>query len=291
MTDRREAVRRAWTLLEPVHAVTYFSAEPLAELRAAGYRGFWMGYFAGRAAPLGPVGPDVVRALFYNFSPERVERALPSAWELAEPGAALAARLTGSVAALRRQLGPLADAEDLLRASALVWRAAASAPVEGRALFAANRALDPPEEPLALLWHAATLLREHRGDGHVATLMALGIGGRDSHVFHALANGTPRQVYELARDFDDEEWSRRVGHLQRRGLCTPTGLTDEGRRLRSEIEARTDALAATAYEELDDAELTELLELLRPLAAAVVAGGDLPLDSPMGLDLRDLLDR
>ena len=69
--------REAWRLLEPIHAVVYFSPEPLGALRAAGYRGYWMGYFAGRAAPLGAVGPDVVHALFYNFSRERVAKALP----------------------------------------------------------------------------------------------------------------------------------------------------------------------------------------------------------------------
>jgi hypothetical protein len=289
MTARSAAARRAWTLLEPLHAVTYFSPEPLEALRSAGYRGFWTGYFAGRAAPLGPVGAEVVRALFYNFSADRVERALPSAWELAPPSAALVARETGSVAALRRQLGPVADSQDVRRAAELAVRAAAAAPVEGRAVFAANRALAVPEDPLARLWHAATLLREHRGDGHVATLMAAGIEGRDSHVFHALAHGSPREVYTLARDFDDDEWARRVESLRGRGLVESDGLTADGQRLKDDIEARTDTLAATAYAALDDGELEELLGLLRPLAAAVVASGDLPLDSPMGLDLRTLL--
>ncbi|MFQ6231024.1 helix-turn-helix domain-containing protein, partial [Nocardia sp. NPDC002869] len=67
-TELPAFARQAWRLLEPLHAVTYFSPEPLQALKAAGYRGFWMGYFAGRAAPLGAAGPEVVHALFYNFT-------------------------------------------------------------------------------------------------------------------------------------------------------------------------------------------------------------------------------
>src|SRR5664279_754521 len=151
--------RRLWQLLEPIHAVVYFSPEPLAALRAAGYKGFWMGYFANRAAPLGPAGPELVQALFYNFTAERVSRALPTAWSFAGPDVALQARLVGSEAALRRQLSDLAEGPEVAHAAELAWKAAASAPVEGRALYAANRALPEPAEPLAKLWHAATLLR------------------------------------------------------------------------------------------------------------------------------------
>ncbi|MGY2872957.1 hypothetical protein ACVW00_000147 [Marmoricola sp. URHA0025 HA25] len=289
MADRSGRARELWGLLEPIHAVVYFSPEPLEALRAAGYRGFWMGYFAGRAAPLGPAGSDVVHAVFFNFARERVARALPSAWELAPPAVALEARERGSVAALRRHLDAMADAPEVARAAELACRAAAAAPEEGRVLFAANRALPEPEDPLDRLWHAATLLREHRGDGHIAALMAAGIGGRESHVFHALSHGTPRSVYEVARDFGDEEWSRCVESLRSRGLATAEGLTDTGRDLDAEVERHTDQLAAPAYDVLSEPELDELVQLLRPIARAVVRGGELPLDSPMGLDLRTLV--
>jgi hypothetical protein len=289
MDDRVGAARELWTLLEPVHAVVYFSPEPLEALREAGCRGFWMGYFANRAAPLGPAGADLVHALFYNFSHDRVARALPSAWELTSPQAALDARERGSVAALRRHLGTAADGPEVDRAGALASRAAAAAPLEGRVLYAANRGLPEPDEPVARLWHAATLLREHRGEGHVAALMAAGIGGRESHVFHALATGSPREVYTIARDFADEEWDGHVAALRDRGLATDSGLTDAGRALKTDVERRTDALAAPAYAALSDDELAELIDLLRPIARAVVQAGDLPLDSPMGLDLRTLI--
>ena len=166
-------------------------------------------------------------------------------------------------------------------------RAAVAAPLEGRTLFAANHALPVPDEPLERLWHAATLLREHRGDGHVAALLAAGITGREAHVFHAVAVGTPSEVYTLARDFTEEEWDRELSALRDRGLVEGDALTEQGRDLHAQIEDTTDRLAAPAYDVLTAAERAELLELLRPLTAAVARTGDIPLDSPMGLDLRD----
>jgi hypothetical protein len=287
MDDPRNDVRELWGLLEPIHAVVYFSPEPLAALREAGYRGFWMGYFANRAAPLGAVGPEVVQALFYNFGWERVARALPAAWEFAPPAAALTARAEGSVAALRRALGGLAEAATVERAAELAMKAAAAAPLEGRALFAANHALPVPEAPLERLWHAATLLREHRGDGHVAALLSAGITGRAAHVFHAVAVGTPSEVYTSARDFTEDEWGRELTRLRERELLDGDGLSELGRELHAEIESTTDRLAAPAYDVLSADERGELIELLRPMTAAVVRTGDIPLDSPMGLDLRD----
>jgi len=282
--------RRLWKLLEPIHAVGYFSPEPIALLKEAGYRGYWMGYFAARSAPLGAVPAEVVHAVFYNFAFSHVSRALPDAWGFAPPEAAHEARRSGAVAALRRQLGALADAEDVARAASLASRAALGAPVEGRPLYAALRALPVAEDPLTLLWDAATLLREHRGDGHVAALLTAGIGGRESHVFHALATGLSPSVYATSRNIHETEWSALVAGLRSRGLVTSDGgsLTDAGRETKAGIESTTDALAATAYAALDSAEVEELITLLRPLTKAVVASGEIPGQSPMGLNLDDL---
>ncbi|WP_217552537.1 MarR family transcriptional regulator [Streptomyces sp. GbtcB6] len=291
MPARGGVARDLWRLLEPIHAVVYFAPEPLEEFRAAGYRGFWMGYFAGRAAPLGSAGADVVHALFYNFAYERVSRALPAAWSFAPPNEALEARVRGSVRALGRALGPAADGAAVARAAELALRAARSAPFEGRALFAANRSLPVPPEPLAQLWQAATLLREHRGDGHVAALAAAGISGRESHVLHATASGIPREVYGPARDFEEAEWTSRQDALRQRGLLEDNQLSRRGHQLKEQIEERTDQLAAIAYDALTTSETGELTRLLRPLTHAVVREGDIPLDNPMGLDLRESLDQ
>ncbi|NKY55052.1 SCO6745 family protein [Nocardia flavorosea] len=280
--------RQAWSLLEPLHAVTYFSPEPLQALKTAGYRGFWMGYFAGRAAPLGPVGPETVHALFYNFTYDRIAKALPSAWEFAAPPAALTAREHGATAALRRQLGELADSPDLATAADFACRAATAAPLEGRALFAANRALPEPTDPVARLWYAATLLREHRGDGHIAALVAAGVGGRESHVLQALANGTDRGIYTVSRDYDDQEWTGCLDGLRDRGWAGDSTLTDTGTEVKAGIETQTDAAAASAYTALTTEERDELLRVLRPLTNAVIAAGEIPRVTPIGLDLGEI---
>lgn len=288
---RSRAARQLWKLLEPVHAVTYFSPEPLAALKEAGYRGFWMGYFAGRAAPLGAASAELVQALFHNFAPAHVTRALPDAWSFAPPAAALEARLRGSAATLRRVLDERADAPGVTRAAELAARAAADAPLEGRALYAANRALPVPDAPLERLWHAATLLREHRGDGHVAALTVAGVGGREAHVLHALATGTPTEVYGFARNLGPEEWDAILDGFRARGLVDDAGaLSGAGRELKVAVEQQTDDLAATAFASLTDDELGELMAGLRPVAAAVVAAGEIPARSPMGLDLGELAE-
>ena len=271
--------RRLWQRLELIHAVTYFSPEPVAALREAGYKGYWMGYFAGRAAPLGPVGPEVVAALFYNFAPSRVARAVPDAWGFAPPEVALAARLGGSIAALRRMLG---DA-DIGDAVPLARRAAESAPPEGRALFAANHALPWPDDPVGVLWQAATLLREHRGDGHVAVLTSAGVASREANVLHSATGGAPPEFMSVGRDYDDEEWKANVARLSERGLLTPDGaVTDAGTAFKAELEDRTDGIALCAYAALDDNEVDTLLAALTPLARAVAASGDVPPMTPIG---------
>jgi hypothetical protein len=230
-----------------------------------------------------------VHALFSNFSFERVAKALPDAWAFASPIAALASREQGATASLRRQLGDLAGDERITAAADLLARAAEAAPVEGRPLFAANRALAEPHDPVARLWHFATLLREHRGDGHVSTLLALGITGRQSHVLHSLASAIPRSVYVAARDFGDDEWEAALADLRSSGYVDGDGnLSRSGHDVKEAIEAQTDRLAGSAYDNLSDRQLDDLHTALRPVARAVVEAGDIPLDAPMGLNLRDL---
>ena len=282
----RPTARHLWQVVEPIHAVVYFSPEPLGALEDVGYRGFWMGYFAQRAAPFGVATPELVEATFFNFTHSRVHRALPSAWEYAPPQAALTARVEGSVRALER-IG--AAAPGVLGAAAgvadLALLAAGSAPVSGLPLYAANRAVTIPEAPLARLWHACTLLREHRGDGHVAALVSAGIGGRESHVLHALDSGMPPEMYRPSRDFTREEWASCVATLASRGLVADGRLSTAGKALKAEIESRTDALAERAYATLNDAELGTLYEGMRPLSQAIARSGDLPTQTPIGLDL------
>jgi hypothetical protein len=278
-----QLARRLWSGLEPIHCVTYFSPEPRSALADAGYKGCWMGYFAGRAAPLGPVGPEVVLATFYNFSIDHISRAIPDAWTFAPPAAALEARQQGSLAALQRAFAGNDLGEAIDTASVLARTAAMSAPMEGRTLFAANRALPWPKEPTAVLWHAATLLREHRGDGHIAALNAAGIGGREANVIQAAAGLVPRDIFGASRHYDDAEWSDVSARLVDRGLLDPDGnLTTLGREMRSNVEESTDQSALSAYDSLDDEQLQFLVDALVPLSRAVIAAGDIPEVTPIG---------
>ncbi len=291
MTHSPQLARGLWHLIEPIHAVTYFAPEAAAAFSDVGYRGFWMGYFAGRAAPLGPVGPEAVTALFYNFAPSRVARALPDAWGFASPEAALEARALGSVRTLDRMFVGVATESDLAAAAERVQRAAQSANCEGRALAAANAALPWPEDSTAILWHGTTLLREHRGDGHVAALMAAGISGRESHVLQVAAGRTDRDVMTRARDIDETEWAELAEGLAVRGLITrDLALTDAGHTLRMAIEDDTDRRALSAYTELDGDEIGQLMHAVTPLAAAVVAAGDIPTVNAIGLPILDRRD-
>jgi hypothetical protein len=282
-----ELARRFFDRFEPVHAVTYFAPEARAALEELGYRGFWMGYFAARSAPLGTVPREVVSAIFYNFAPERVAKALPAAWQIAGPDAALQARRDSAVAALRRYgIG----GENVDVAAELAGKAARQAPLDGRPLFAANVALPWPDDPLAALWHAATLLREQRGDAHVAVLAAAGISGRESNVLHAAAGWISRDYIARTRDYDDAAWRHHEQRLAERGLLNDDGsLTARGRELKDGIESTTDTLALSALDALSDDEVETLFQSLTPVTRAVVAGGDIPAVTPMGLH-RDELD-
>jgi hypothetical protein len=283
MTRDSELARRLWSRLEPIHAVTYFSPEARAALADAGYKGFWMGYFAARAAPLGHVGPEAVFATFYNFSLAHVARAIPDAWTFAPPSAALRARQQGAVDALQRAFAGKNLTEALETAAALAHSATVGAPMEGRPLFAANRGLPWPGEPTAALWHACTLLREHRGDGHVAALTAAGIGGREANVLQAAAGVVPRDVFVTARHYDDDEWASASERLAARGLLDGDGhLTADGKVIRDDVEDRTNRIALAAYDALDGQQLQQLIDALTPLARAVIATGDIPDITPIG---------
>jgi len=281
--------RRFFDRYEPVHGITYFAPSVRTAFDAMGFLGFWRGYFAGRSAPLGQVPVEVVTAIFYNFSAERVAKAIPAIWDISTPAEMVRVRQDTAVAVLQGY-GLSDDSPGVAEAAELAGLAARGAPLDGRPLFAANRALPWPDRPLAALWHAATLLREHRGDGHVAVLVSEGISGRESNVFHVGAGAVPSDFIKRSRDYSDDEWDSCVASLSERGLLTPTGtLTDTGRQLKDHIELRTDTLALSALDALDDDAVERLFQALTPITRHVIAGGDLPAATPMALR-RDELD-
>jgi hypothetical protein len=281
--------RRFLDRFEPIHGVTYFAPEVREALDGLGYKGYWMGYFAARSAPLGTVPPEVVTAIFYNFALSRVAKVLPAAWAIAGPEEALRVRQDTAVAVLRRY-GLEAD-ENVTTAAELLGKAACEAPLSGRPLFAANRALPWPDEPIAALWHACTLLREQRGDTHNAVLSAAGVTGRECNVLHAASGAIPRDYIARTRDYDDEEWALRERQLAARGLLDDEGsLTDAGRQLKDHVESTTDAVAVSVLDALSDDEVETLFQAITPITRAVVAGGDVPAMTPMALRRNELDD-
>jgi hypothetical protein len=273
-----QVARMMWTLFEPVHAVTYFAPEARAAYEAAGLRGFWRGYFAGRAAPLGPVAAAPVTASFYTFAPVTVSRAVPGVWELISPGEALGVRQAGAVAALRRVLDARA-AEEIVVAADMLATAVAGLDCSGRVLASANAALPVPDDPVARLWQAATLLREHRGEGHFAALLAADIDGCESNVLRA-AFDLPRETMQPLRGWTDEQWAAAAERLAGRGLLDADGrATGAGAALRAAIERATDIAAARPWR--DHGFTADLVQVLRPIALACSA--ELPALNPVGL--------
>src|SRR4051794_27945609 len=187
--------RRMFELVEPIGVIPYSADEPNDAMFALGFTDYWDTYFAGRAAPLGLVPAELVDALFYNFAPGEVARHIPKVWRTTTPEAAIAARQEGCVNALRRILGDHVDAPAFARAAELLLRAATSAPIQGRPMYAALRAIPIPDEVVARCFHAASLLREHRGDGHIAALRIEDVGGLEAHVLLALDAGMPADKF------------------------------------------------------------------------------------------------
>lgn len=276
--------RRMWQALEPYHAVTYFAPESRAATDALGAKGGWMSYFGLRAAPLGAASADLVRATFYGFHHERVERAVPAAWQAAPPEAYLDARLTAMDAALRRMLGDAIASPDLIEAADLAQRAALAAPTAGRPLGAANAALEWPLEAHLVLWQAQTVLRESRGDGHVAALVAADLTPPQSLITFAADGFVDNESVRGYRGWPADEWANAADQLRERGLLDAAGaLTDAGRESRRFVEDTTDRAVAPAWNELGAAACERLVGLMTPIVSTLVAAGALPADNPIGL--------
>jgi len=278
VTDAAGA-RAMWTLFEPIHAVTYFMPEARSAYERAGLRGFWRGYFAGRAAPLGAAGPAVVAASFFNFAPAFVARAIPGVWELITPEEALRVRLAGATSALGRLLdGREAEAA---AAAGLLWRAIGELDFSGRVLASADVALPVPGDGLAGLWQAATVLREHRGDGHFAALAAADIDGCEAVVLRCALN-LRREDMQPVRGWTDEAWDSALSRLAARGWVGADGaLTSAGREAHAAVEHATDRAASRPWARLGPEATAEIAAVLTPLARACAAV--LPYPSPIGV--------
>jgi hypothetical protein len=268
-----------WTLFEPIHAVTYFAPEARSAYEQAGLRGFWRGYFAGRAAPLGAASAAVVTASFFNFAPAFVARAIPGVWELATPDEALRIRMAGATQALQSLLAGR-DAEAAAAAD-LLWRAIGELDFSGRVLAAADAALPVPGEGMARLWQAATVLREHRGDGHFAALAAADIDGCEAVVLRCCLD-LRREDLQPVRGWTDQAWDEALTRLDERGWVSGDGeLTSAGREAHAAVENATDWAAARPWARLGPDATAEIANILTPLAQTCASA--LPYPSPIGV--------
>ncbi len=265
--------RKTWRTLEPFHSLVNFAAEPEDCYAALGLSRS-AGYLASRSAAMGTVPAEVVVATFYGFDPALVHQALAGVWSVVSPEQVVAARLAGIDVALHRLFGTALAGPEVQEAAALARVAAEAAPAAGRPLFAGHASLAWPDEPHLVLWHAVTLLREHRGDGHVACLLAAGVGPLESLVLHASQGEVGRRFLQANRGWSDEAWQAATAGLAERGLVAPDGgSTDAGRALRDGIEERTDELALPAWLPLGEDGCTRLRALVRPFSRAIVETG------------------
>lgn len=276
--DTRDSGRLARGL-EPLHAMAYFAPETEEHLTGAGLKPGRMSYFAGRAAPMGAVGPGVVAATFYNFAPGLVARSIPAAWALATPEELVTARFAAVDAALRRMLGDdVVASPDVAEAAELARRAAEAATGEGRPLAAAHLDLTWPTAPHLVLWHALTILREHRGDGHIATLVAAEMDGLSALVsYTATGRGFVTSFAMASRGWSLEQWDGAVAALTERGVLAADGtLTEAGTELRKGVEDITNRLGAAPWNHLGDDGAARLGEIGGRLVRSLLTAGCFP---------------
>jgi hypothetical protein len=268
-----DLARKIHRTAEPYHGFVYFAPEAAAAYGRLGVEGR-DGYFASRSAALGRVPAEVVIATFFNFDPRLIRHAIPAVWDVTTPDAMVMARLEAVDACLRGAIGDALDGPDVERAAALARVAADACTTPGRPLYAAHAALAWPEPPHLALWHAITLLREHRGDGHIALLVAAGVDAVEALALHAATGVVPRAALQSTRAWDDDAWDAAVARLGERGLLDADGVfTDDGKALRDRIEHETDVLALAPWEALGEERTTELRDLMRPLSRAIVDSG------------------
>lgn len=287
MTVSPKLARVTWRSLEAVHGMIYFTphaAEPYARIGVTSPR---MGYFASRVAALGAASAELTIATFYNFNPDLVRRSIPKAWDIATPAAMIKARYEAVDASLRA-----AFPDEILRSTgfteavALNRQAAevARTRLEGRPLFAGHAALPWPEEPHLDLWHSQTLLREFRGDGHIAALTLEGLTGIEALVSHAASGDVPAAALIATRAWSPEQWALAVESMAAKGLVNggaadgPLTFTEQGREQRERIEAATDNAALLPYSTLGESGCERLRAVGKTLTQAVIDAGLMVID-------------
>ncbi len=276
MSSTNSTARFLWQRLEPFHGLIYFVPEADQHYTALGLDAGMMGYFSSRAAAMGAVNAEVVVATFFNFEPGRIRALVPQAWERTTAPALWDARLAAADAALTRIFGERLAQPDIAEAADVLRAIVDACTPEGRALFAGHLGQEWPTEPHLALWFAITLLREFRGDGHIAALTVEGVSGLEALVIHGATGAVPAAVLQGTRGWSNESWAAAVQRLQQRGWVDDNTLTVSGQQHRSRVEQYTDELAAAPWARLSEAQVTSLAALGKELGATIVAAGTFP---------------
>jgi hypothetical protein len=276
MSTTPSTARFLWQRLEPFHGLIYFVPEADQHYTALGLDAGMMGYFSSRAAAMGPVPAEVVIATFYNFEPGRIRTLVPQAWERTTAPALWDARMAAADGALTRIFGERLAQPDIAEAAGVLRSIIDACAPEGRALFAGHLAQEWPTEPHLALWLAITLLREFRGDGHIAALTVEGVSGIEALVIHGATGSVPMKVLQATRGWDDHSWATAVEKLQQRGWVGDNALTPTGQTHRNRVEQYTDELAAAPWSRLSEAQVTSLAALGKELSSTIVAAGTFP---------------
>ena len=266
--------RAMWEAVERFHALCYFAPQVRSEGASVGLKGFWMNYFATRIAPVGPVGPDVVRSTFFYYGPSRINRAIPDAWTFARPADIIDARYRGMDQALRSVYDgrPSAGTNfDLMaEAAELVVEATSACSPIGRLLHAGWASLEWPDDPHLALWHGCTLMREYRSGNHLLAVCLEGLDGCEAVVSHVAVGGAPKAWIRDEAGWTVEDEAAANARLEGRGWLDSNGrITEAGRAGRARIEARTDELDFEVWESFGAEKGRRLFEILSQLAAAL----------------------
>lgn len=261
------------TMVGPVHGFIYFAPEAGEEYDALGLPASHH-YFASRGAALGAVPAGVIVATFFNFPPAMVEPAIPDAWSIASPAAIQSARMRAAGRVLVRLADDAMSAAERTEAMELAGRMVDGVSDAGRPLAAGNRAVPEPDDPWERLWQRLTIIREWRGDVHVAALVAASVDPVEALVLHAATGIVPLAALQGSRRWGDDAYAAGEERLRERGLLTSTGeFTDEGRAFRDEIERTTDRSSLPLVDAIGTDDTQRLIELLRPVRRALTDGG------------------
>ncbi|MET0767813.1 MAG: hypothetical protein ABWY50_09230 [Aeromicrobium sp.] len=272
-------IRPFWRAIEAIHDVVYFAPGTKERYEALGLTGYWMGYVASRSAALGTPGPSLVTALFHGFAPALIRRAVPDAWERADRADVLAVRLELA----REGLAPALASIDVTRVTRDLTTITEHLDLAGKPLAAAHHDLPAPDDDIGRLWHAATVIREYRGDCHVAVLTAAGLDGAAANALSVAAGLTPPDQRRF-RGWTEDKWTDALARLATRGWVEADGtITDTGRSARNQIEDTTDRVCATGMDREATGRAITVEDSLVVIAHAIEQRGGIEYPNPTGV--------